>query len=283
MRVRLLHRECLSRSSLRENFVARRIQLSLRLCSLLTAAAGVYFAWLGLLRTNAFGELQAELLEQWTAGEGNQIRYLARSPDELAMLVASQSDKLVDLQIDHAERLSDTELQVLSRLERLQHLTLHYDGPVRIIPTVLNGSRTLESIQLSLVQQPIAGDLLQQVLRLQRLEGLDLTGTNVGDEDLSSFADAPPLKHLRLGLTKITDAGVQRLCRDQRSLVTLELTETQVTDQCVEALCQLDQLETLQLSRTQVSDNAAKQFARLTRLKFLSMPGISAEARTELQ
>lgn len=264
--------------------MARRIQLSLRLCLLLTAAAGVYFAWLALLRTNAFGELQAELLEQGTAGEGNQIRYLARSPDELAMLVASQGDKLVDLQIEHAERLSDTELQVLSDLERLQHLTLHYDGPLKIIPTALNGSRTLESLQLSLVQQPIAGDTLRQVLRLQRLAGLDLTGTNLSDEDLSSFADAPPLKHLRLGLTKITDAGVQRLCRDQRSLVTLELTETPVTDQCIESLCQLNQLETLQLARTQISDHAARQLTRLSRLQFLSMPaGISAETRTDLQ
>jgi hypothetical protein len=67
------------------------------------------------------------------------------------------------------------------------------------------------------------------------------------------------LRHLRMGWTKVTDAGVSALCR-------------------------MTQLETLDLWPTEITDEGALDFRTLVQLKELSVgPHVSEETAKELK
>ncbi len=133
---------------------------------------------------------------------------------------------------------------------------------------------------------PITDEWLEQIGKLSRLEGLDLTlWSGLSDAKLARLERLARLKTLRLdgywvtdaglahlrGLTRleeldlngcrVTDAGLRHL-RGLTRLRTLNLDQTGVTDAGLEHLRGLKELRTLNLNCTDVTDEGAKKLQR---------------------
>jgi hypothetical protein len=137
--------------------------------------------------------------------------------------------------------------------------------------------------------------LAEEVTRL-KIPGLYLSGRwDFTDVDLRAFANAKPLKRLRLEQTRLSDsslaslanlpaleeisvgrgvgdAGVQHLAKLQR-LKTLDLSDSRCTDKAVQLLVSLPSLENLNLSGTRLTDAGIVKLPGIHRLKILDISG----------
>ena len=84
------------------------------------------------------------------------------------------------------------------------------------------------------------------------IEEIDLTGTDVTDEQLAQLAKLTHLDRLRLHGTSVSDTGLQYLTKFQE-LTLLELSKTRVTDAGIPALASLKGLEKVYLYNTRVT------------------------------
>ena len=103
---------------------------------------------------------------------------------------------------------------------------------------------------------------------------IDLHGTKIADSDLSFLDDErktlSELRYLDLRLTHIGDAGVHHL-RRLKSLETLNLFRTNLSDNGLADLKDLRQLQVLLIGGTQVTDGGIVHLRRFNRLQKLSL------------
>lgn len=260
-----------------------RLRITVRLCFLLTAAAAILFAWIKLSRSNRFEELKMALHESASFDEPGGLQFIVQSPDELPVLLTAKSHSVYELQIRAAEQLSRLDLESLKAFSHLKRLTLIYEQPIQIIPSELDRCQELSSLSISLAGQHMGRSTLEPILRLKHLDSLDLTGADLGDDDIAAFANGPQLKRLRLGFTNITDDGVEELCRIQRAIQLLELTETRVTERCLRSVAEAAELQTLHLAGVDVSDEGVRNIGKLPKLKYLSISPLSDDRMRDLQ
>jgi hypothetical protein len=78
-------------------------------------------------------------------------------------------------------------------------------------------------------------DFNQIQFEAMTIVALDLTGTNITDDQLAAVVNTQTVQELNLTSTKITDAGLECL-HELRSLKSLTLTNTQVSQQIIESL-----------------------------------------------
>ncbi|MCA9140705.1 MAG: hypothetical protein KDB00_28225, partial [Planctomycetales bacterium] len=87
---------------------------------------------------------------------------------------------------------------------------------------------------------------------------LDLSGTKITDEQLSSLADLPKLSSLSLENTAVGDLGLLEITRHQPNLQSLYLSKTKVSDAGLVCLGDLNKLSRLDLSSCDVHDEGIK-------------------------
>jgi len=103
-----------------------------------------------------------------------------------------------------------------------------------------------------------------------RLQHLNLSGADLGDETLPAISSLKWLTWLDLSGTRITDDGL-RAVADLAQLETLSLRYTTVSDAGLESIARLSRLKTLDLRGTNVSDQLTDAIAGLTRLTRLDL------------
>jgi len=95
----------------------------------------------------------------------------------------------------------------------------------------------------------------------EKIVKIDLSRSQVTDQDLEALGRFENLRSLNLRKTTIGDEGLASLV-ELRGLVYLNLHDTQVTDRGIASLSKLENLETLYLWGSAVSPQAAKQLSR---------------------
>ncbi len=101
---------------------------------------------------------------------------------------------------------------------------------------------------------------------------LDQTG--VGDEALKALTGLD-LRGLGLGSTQVTDNGLGHLA-DMDRLEWLRLGNTRVTDEGLRHLARLELLRRLDLRETSITDDGLSHLQRLSRLEFIDLYGTQA-------
>jgi uncharacterized protein (TIGR03067 family) len=106
--------------------------------------------------------------------------------------------------------------------------------------------------------------------QLQRLEALDLSQSNVTDDDLRQLGRLANLRELKLGETRIDGSGLEHLDGLDR-LERLELGDTKVSDDSLRHLTKLGNLRHLRLVGTQIGDTGLMHLARIGGLQSLKL------------
>jgi len=109
---------------------------------------------------------------------------------------------------------------------------------------------------------------------------VDLSGTQLVDDDLSHLTTQRQIVTLDLSDTRIGDAGVAYLS-GLAELKELRLRNTQITDAVIGRIKGLTKLESLDLSDTKITNEGLDQLASLKQLRSLSV-GISCGHKTEV-
>jgi RNA polymerase sigma factor (sigma-70 family) len=128
-----------------------------------------------------------------------------------------------------------------------------------------------EALQTEL-RNRTAAELQKLGARIERdVVTVNLVATKVTDDELRWLSVFPNLRILYLHHTSIGDAGVANL-RDLKSLTTLDLFDTRVTDAGMEHLAEwMPHLEWLELSDTQVTDAGLRFLKGLRHLRHLDV------------
>jgi hypothetical protein len=120
---------------------------------------------------------------------------------------------------------------------------IHVDGYL----TLREEQYLSKLIQLRYLSVRLSDSELFILERLQNLESLDLSGSELGDIRLSAIANLPKLKSLYLGNTDIGDHAVASLL-DCTELTDLSLSHTNITSATIANLSRLPHLERLVLA-----------------------------------
>lgn len=132
--------------------------------------------------------------------------------------------------------------------------------------------QAIEYLDLSNTQ--ITDRACESAAKLTHLRDLCLINTNVTDRGVSHLSGLR-LEKLSLWKTKVTDQGVHYL-RDMRTLRSLVLDETEITDAALEDVGRLTELtEWLGLVRTKITDRGLPHLTGLKKLREVNLIGTS--------
>ena len=188
--------------------------------------------------------------EHWTGG--NRGLAWLRDVPRLKVLIIGDAPGIDDKGLAQISRLSDLEELSLVRLG-LSDKGLGY----------LDSMPHLKSLHLQ--RLPITNAALTGLSRMATLERISLFWLkDVGDKTVIEVEGLPCLKELILARTGVSDLGLQHL---NRRLESLNLFETNVTDNGLKSLELLKKLKHLNLTGTRVSDKGLSILARLPDLE----------------
>ena len=132
-------------------------------------------------------------------------------------------------------------------------------------------TRPLDDVREVVLQHSKATDLdLVHFNELTSLQGLNLTGTQVGDAGLAHLQELPNLKELKLMSTQVTDRGLAHL-GEMEPLEVVDLRFTQISDAGLPHISRLTKLRYLDLRYTRVTNAGLVHLHRLTGLKDLAL------------
>jgi len=118
---------------------------------------------------------------------------------------------------------------------------------------------------LRLTDCPVSDRDVPLLQSLQRLELLDLDGTDITGASLASLAKLQGLRHLDLSNTSLTATALEPLASYPK-LTMLILNGVTLSDEMIEAILHIEKLESLELRNTNLND---AQLARLSSLEAL--------------
>jgi len=133
----------------------------------------------------------------------------------------------------------------------------------------LRGLSRLKVLELD--GSPFSGSGLENIAGMRQLEVLSLGGTNL-NSGARHLAGLERLRTLNLSGTKITDEALPWLGR-LKSMESLDLSQTAVTDAGLRSLVELPRLQILSLAGTQISDPGLDSLGRLKGLRILDLRG----------
>jgi len=90
-------------------------------------------------------------------------------------------------------------------------------------------------VVLQMANPDVNDETIEALSGMKVLQELDLNGTQLTDAGLKVLKDLPALSDLRLARTKITDQGFHDELFSKSSLMRLDLRETQVSRETVQA------------------------------------------------
>ncbi|MEP3477729.1 MAG: hypothetical protein ABJZ55_00635 [Fuerstiella sp.] len=137
-----------------------------------------------------------------------------------------------------------------------------YFLPVTVVRTKYLNSRALTS-----GAKYASADVIDLIAKLNRLQSLSLTHSNVVNSDLMKLSHLTELESLNLHMTKMHEGPIPGL--DQLQLKVLYLNRTRIDDQSISALKSMTTLEHLDLTRTKVTDAGLKHLESLPNLRKL--------------
>lgn len=189
-----------------------------------------------------------------------------------------------DITNDHAKLVA-----LVTRLGG--YVTVDENGVSVIVS--LRGSETLDHdvqsisgqqiTELDLAETEVTGAAFEGIERLPNLRTIDVSYTQIRDQDLSALRDAKQLTNLSLYGCDISEAGLQFVSAI-KTLLALDLSETRVAN--LESLKALTRLQGLHLDGCDLVDNASlhgiSDLAQLSHLS-LASTSISGEGLATLQ
>lgn len=141
--------------------------------------------------------------------------------------------------------------------------------------------RGMESIsRMSKLRELILSESTVEDKHLKYLEKLPLTylnlfGTKISDQGMSSISKIRTLEVLSLGATEVTDVGIKKLV-DLKKLRIVDLSATAVTDSGIDALSALSELNKLTLADTHITETGLRALCKLSQLTLLDLGGVKA-------
>ncbi len=150
-------------------------------------------------------------------------------------------------------------------VSRLRDLSGHdHDGEIQSA----KWRRSNKCYSLNLSGFEVGDDDLRHLAPIDSIERLVLWGTNVTDAGLTHIQSLENLRFLGLSHRPITDRGLEQL-RNLRKLKELHLWNTRITDRGLDNLEAMTELETLWLGETRVSDAGLKHLSKMVELRKL--------------
>lgn len=138
------------------------------------------------------------------------------------------------------------------------------DGDTKVIAGLT------DLVRLDLSGTNVGDQQLATLSQLRNLTELNLMDTRIGDDGVAHIASLPGLKSLDLRRTKVTDSGLVHL-EKAGSLQHLGLSGCAITDACADALLKLPSLVSLKLGDTPLTDKAVERLSQLPRLRGLTL------------
>ena len=181
--------------------------------------------------------------------------------------------------------ISDRGIQDLTKMQGLVDFTLQEvsitDKAIQAIGTLPN-LRTLDLststitnadlahlppqlIELHLANCSINDEAVVGLAKLQHLQMIDLSGTQITDQGLVSLQSLKHLYALDIGKTAVTDAGIHAI-RKHSALTELYLNEIPISERMIERILKMKRLEILDLSGTDLNDTGLAELTFLSRL-----------------
>ncbi len=168
-------------------------------------------------------------------GEVVRVRFLGAKVTDADLAKVAGLAELQSLAFEGTPQLTDQGMMHLTRLSKLQRLSLRGTGVTDAGLANLSG--------------------------LTELQHLSLGGTRVTDSGLVHLTSLKRLAWLWLDKTQVTDAGLDRLT-NLTDLEVLVLDETRVTDAGLIRLAGFTKLKWLNLDRTRVSDQGVRDLQK---------------------
>ncbi len=136
---------------------------------------------------------------------------------------------------------------------------------------------------LSLAGSRVTGKYLSHLLKMKKLNDLDLSNTVIGDRECASVVGKlTELRALKLTSTSITNDGIKHLSR-LRNLESLSIAKTRVTDSGLDALCKLPSLKELSVDECPgLTINGIEKIIKIPTLTSLSAAGCSKVSDLDL-
>ena len=148
--------------------------------------------------------------------------------------------------------ISDTCISELVKMKSLTHLFIN--------DTAINGSgfkhfkSKIDEIYASRTHLNDAG--LKFIGNMTQLRHLNISGTRITDKGLLHLSGIKDLQHLDLRDTAITSKGIINLLAKTRTLITLHLAKTNLTDEVIDSLSLATTLKDLTLYNTEITAEA---------------------------
>jgi hypothetical protein len=257
-------------------------QLGLRDLLILTAVAGLAFAWLADQRAEYLREqaLVASLrVRPGHAPQDHQVG--AKVPAWWPASWQTRWHELFDRPWYYYSS-GDTDLACQHRhIVALRETVFHPEFTEH-----LRQMSRLEAIDLCYARLPYfdvtrQSTILRDLAPLPNLRGVNLAGTNATDADMAWLRACSQLELIDLSQVDIGDYGVAHLARLPR-LRHLELSSDRISDRGCKALAEIKSLEDLSLSSRNIHDAGARELAKLKRLKRLHLTASTTDAAHEL-
>lgn len=146
----------------------------------------------------------------------------------------------------------------------------------------------------------LTGGALEHVKKLYNLEGLELTGAKLADDDLVHLAGLTNLQWLYLDETPISDKGLEHLkglsnldvlalskskvtgsglpnLKDMKRLRVLNLSDCKITDAALENVKGLGKIQTIALENTPITGDGLKHFQGMPDLNVINLQNCKLE------
>lgn len=116
----------------------------------------------------------------------------------------------------------------------------------------------------------LSDDGMKPLSSMTKLERLEISGTDVGDDGLLYLKNSP-LNYLNLSGTRVTDKGLETIGKFIPTLAGLDLNDTAVTSKGIEYLTELPKLSKLYLCDTKIDGSALKSLGKIKTLTSLAI------------
>ncbi len=141
------------------------------------------------------------------------------------------------------------------------------------VATARNGesqNRDLQVTSIARKEKHVDKKVFAVLPDLYRIGTVNMTETDIADEDLKSVSKLRHLTSLLLGGTAISDEGIAYL-RNMGELESLHLQNTRITDAGMAHLAAIPNLTILDISGDNITDAGMKELARCQKLNWLLM------------
>lgn len=213
------------------------------------------FAWITALAVGV-------LLQTWVDARGACAADSDERPpkDE----ASSQVEEAIRELVTHGaivKRFEVRETKSSGLLVRLK--PIHVDSQGRIASDLLQPLRRMTPLSLELRGSPLSDKGLKSLVENTTLIGLDLSGTKVTSQGiLQATARLERVELLDLSFTEVDDAGIRSLSSMKR-LRYLSLIGSRVGDDGLDSLSKCDSLRELYVGHSNITSAGAKKLQRL--------------------